>query len=158
MANEINSLGRGAFKTLFKTGAFCKPLNVMFQILRWDQNYQVQFLKLLRSPKDLVHKVLSTPHLKWKKLSNNSSWDFEHVLDTMDDYWVGQDENFCPESTPTRWRCYHFSKKWSKWKFDATLSIKKPFVTPKFCDRNFSQMHHFEDMNFLSPLDSLYLL
>ena len=99
-----------------------------------------------------------TPHLKWKKLSNNSSWDFEHVLDTMDDYWVGQDENFCPESTPTRWRCYHFSKKWSKSKFDTTLSIKKPFVTPKFCDRNFSQMHHFEDMNFLSPLDSLYLL
>ena len=99
-----------------------------------------------------------TPHLKWKKLLNNSSWDFEHVLDTMDDYWVGPDENFCPESTPTRWRCYHFSKKWSKSKFDATLSIKKPFVTPKFCGRNFSQMHHFEDMNFLSPLDFLYLL
>ena len=93
-----------------------------------------------------------------KKLLNNSSWDFEHVLDTMDDYWVGPDENFCPESTPTRWRCYHFSKKWSKSKFDATLSIKKPFVTPKFCGRNFSQMHHFEDMNFLSPLDFLYLL
>ena len=102
--------------------------------------------------------ALITPNLKWKKLSNNSSWDFEHVLDTMDDYWVGPDENFCPESTPTRWRCYHFSKKWSKSKFDATLSIKKPFVTPKFCGRNFSQMHHFEDMNFLSPLDSSYLL
>ena len=97
-----------------------------------------------------------TPHLKWKKLSNNSSWDFEHVLDTMDDYWVGPDENFCPESTPTRWRCYHFSKKWSKSKFDATLSIKKPFVTPKFCGRNFSQMHHFEGMNFLSPIEPLY--
>jgi hypothetical protein len=38
------------------------------------------------------------------------------------------------------------------------LSIKKTFVTPKFCGQNFSQMHHFEDMNFLSPLDSLYLL
>ena len=106
----------------------------------------------------IMKKPAFTPHLKWEKLSNNSSWDFEHVLDTMDDYWVGQDENFCPESTPTRWRCYHFSKKLSKSKFDATLSIKKPFVTPKFCDRNFSQMHHFEDMNFLSPLDSLYLL
>ena len=100
----------------------------------------------------------NTPHLKWKKLLNNSSWDFEHVLDTMDDYWVGPDENFCPESTPTRWRCNHFSKKWSKSKFDATLSIKKPFVTPKFCGWNFSQMHHFEDMSFLSPLDFLYLL
>ena len=93
-----------------------------------------------------------------KKLLNNSSWHFEHVLDTIDDYWVDQDENFCPESTPTRWRCNHFPKKWSKSKFDATLSIKKPFVTPKFCGRNFSQMHHFEDMNFLSPLDFLYLL
>ena len=30
-----------------------------------------------------------------KKLSNNSSWDFEHVLDTMDNYWVGLDKNFC---------------------------------------------------------------
>ena len=99
-----------------------------------------------------------TPHLKWKKLSNNSSWVFEYVLDTMDNYWVGQDENFCPESTPNRWRCYHFSKKWSKSRFDTTLSIKKTFVTPKFCGQNFSQMHHFEDMNFLSPLDSLYLL
>ena len=99
-----------------------------------------------------------TPHLKWKKQSNNSSWDFEYVLDTMYNYWVGQDENFCPKSTPTRWRCYHFSKKRSKSKFDSTLSIKKTFVTPKFCGQNFSQMHHFEDMNFLSPLDSLYLL
>ena len=29
-----------------------------------------------------------------KKLSNNSSWDFENVLDTMDDYWVGPDKTF----------------------------------------------------------------
>ena len=29
-----------------------------------------------------------------KKVSKNSSWDFEHVLETMDDYWLGQDENF----------------------------------------------------------------
>ena len=97
-----------------------------------------------------------TPHLKWKKLLNNSSWDFEHVLDTMNDYWVGPDEFFCPGSTPTRWRCNNFSKKWSKSKFHATLSIKKPFVTPKFCGWNFSQMHHFEDMNFLSPIEPLY--
>ena len=106
---------------------------------------------------DKIAKFIFTPNLKWKKLSNNSSWDFEHVLDTMDDYWVGPDENFCPESTPTRWRCYHFSKKWSKSKFDAILSIKNPFVTPNFCDQNFSQMHCFEDMIFLSPLEPLYL-
>ena len=61
------------------------------------------------------HKGGSTPHLKWKKLSNNSSWDFEDVLDTMDDYWVGPDENFCPESTPTRWRHHHFCSKLEFW-------------------------------------------
>ena len=27
-----------------------------------------------------------TPHLNGKKLSTNSSWDFEHVFETMDDY------------------------------------------------------------------------
>ena len=27
-----------------------------------------------------------TPHLNGKKLSMNSSWDFEHVFETMDDY------------------------------------------------------------------------
>ena len=78
----------------------------------------------------LYLEVHITPHFKWKKLSNNSSWDFEYVLDTVDDYWVGPDKNFCPESTPTRWRCYHFSKKWSKSKFDATLSIRKTFRYP----------------------------
>ena len=65
-----------------------------------------------------------TPHLKWKKLLNNSSWDFEHVLDTMDNYWVGPDKNFYHQSTPTRWSCNHFSKKWSKSKFDAKIFLK----------------------------------
>ena len=146
-----------------------------YQLLEITQhifwNYRFTLFKMRVSnpkPKIFIHQKFQilnnlpfstfydTPNLKWKKLSNNSSWDFEHVLDTMDDYWVGPDENFCPESTPTRWRCNHFSKKWSKSKFDATLSIKKPFVTPKFCGRNFSQMHHFEDMNFLSPIEPLY--
>ena len=95
--------------------------------------------------------ILDTPHLNRKKLSTNSSWDFEHVFETMDDYWVGPDENFCPESTRTRWRCNHFSKKWSKSKSDTTLSIKKPFVTPNFCGQNFSTMHHFCVWIFLSP-------
>ena len=137
--------------------AGCQKTMAKNEIFHVKIGQNLKFLdtwELYTSKESLEH----TPHLKWKKLLNNSSWDFEHVLDTMDDYWVGQDENFCPESTPTRWRCYHFSKKLSKSKFDATLSLKKPFVTPKFCDRNFSQMHHFEDMNFLSPLDSLYLL
>ena len=44
---------------------------------------------------------LPTPHLNRKKLSTNSSWDFKYVLETMGDYWVGPDENFCPESTRT---------------------------------------------------------
>ena len=39
----------------------------------------------------------TTPHLKGKKLSTNSPWDFEHVLETLDDYWGDPDENFCPE-------------------------------------------------------------
>ena len=113
------------------------------------------FLPLLWND-DKVH-IHNTPDLKWKKLSNNSSWDFEHVLDTVDDYWVGPDKNLCPESTPNRWCCNHFSKKWSKSKSDFTLSIKKPVVTPKFCDRNFSRMHHFEDMKSLSAIEPLYL-
>ena len=50
-----------------------------------------------------------------------------------------------------------FAQRVLQLKFDATFGIKKPFVTPKFCGQNFSQMHHFEDMNFLSPLDFLYL-
>ena len=31
-----------------------------------------------------------------KKLSTNSSWNFEHIVDTLDDYWVGPDEKFFP--------------------------------------------------------------
>ena len=99
----------------------------------------------------LTGETLCTPHLNGKKLSTNSSWDFEHVFQTVDNYWVGPDEIFFPESTPTRWRCDHFSKKWSKSKSDTTLSIKKPFVTPNFCGRNFSTMHHFWVWIFLSP-------
>ena len=35
-----------------------------------------------------------TPRLNGKKLSTNSPLDFEYVLEIMDDYWVGPDENF----------------------------------------------------------------
>ena len=40
-------------------------------------------------------------------------------------------------------------------KFCRHFEFKKTFVTPKFCGRNFSRMQHFENMNFLSPLDFL---
>ena len=33
---------------------------------------------------------------------------------------------------------FHFSKKWLEWKFNATLILKKPFISPKFCGWNFS--------------------
>ena len=94
----------------------------------------------------------TTPHLNEKKLSTNSSWDFEYVLEPMDDYWVGPDENVCPESTATRWRCNHFSKKWPKSKSDTTFTNKKTFVTPTFCKGNFSRMNRFGLMNFLSSM------
>ena len=106
---------------------------------------QIEFWVLLHKMELLLNKSRGlhesnlyshhTPHLNRKKLSTNSSWDFEHVFETMDDYWVGPDENFFPESTPTRWRCDHFSKKWSKSKSDTTLSLKKTFshLLPVFC-------------------------
>ena len=62
-----------------------------------------------------------TPHLNKKKLSTNSLWDFEYVLETMDDYWVGQYENSCPKSTAAMWCCNHFSIKRSKSKSDTSL-------------------------------------
>ena len=102
--------------------------------------------------------VVDTPHFNGKKLSTNSPWDYEYIFETMDDYWVGPDKSFCPESTRTRWRCNHFSKKWSKSKYDTTLSITKHFVTPNFCGRNFSAMHHFWVWIFLSPKINEYLV
>ena len=104
--------------------------------------------------------TLYKPLLIWtgKKLSTKSPWDFEYILETWYNYWVDLDENCCPESTRTRWRCNHFSKKWSKSKFDTTLSIKKPFVTPNFCGWNFSAMHHFWVWIFLSPRITEYLV
>ena len=102
--------------------------------------------------------AIITPHLNRKKPLTIFTWDFEHVLDTMDPYWVCPDENFCSESTRTRWRCNQFSKKWPKSNFDTTLTLKKPLVTPKFCGRNLSQMHHFGNMNLLSLSDPFPLL
>ena len=68
----------------------------------------------------------------------------------MNYYWLCPDENFSPQSTATRWRCDHFSKKWPKSKSDTTFTHKKTSVTPTFCKRNFSRMNRFGLMNFLS--------
>ena len=45
-----------------------------------------------------------------EKKSTNSSWDFEHDIDTINTNWVGLEEIFWLESTPTRWQCDNFSK------------------------------------------------
>ena len=82
---------------------------------------------LVLTRKSLI--AVGTPHLNWKKLSTNSPWDFEYVFETMDDYWVGPDENFCPESTKTRWRCNHFFKKWPKSKIKKIL-LNKNLLLP----------------------------
>ena len=94
-----------------------------------------------------------TAHLSEKNLSTNSSWGFEHVLDTMNYYWLCPDENFSPQSLVSRWRCDHFFKKWTKSKSDTTFTHKKTSVTPTFCKRNFSPMNRFGLMNFLSSTD-----
>ena len=93
-----------------------------------------------------------TAHLNEKNLSTNSSWGFEHVLDTMNYYWLCPDENFSLQSTATRWRCNHISKKWPKSKLWHHFTNKKTFVTPTFCKRNFSRMNRFGLMNFLSSM------
>ena len=95
-----------------------------------------------------------TAHLNEKNLSTNSSWGFEHVLDTMNYYWLCPDDWFVHSTLPTRWRCNQFSKKWPKSKSDTTFTNKKTSVTPTFCKRNFSGMHRFGFMNFLSSLAS----
>ena len=95
----------------------------------------------------------NTAHLNEKNLSTNSSWGFEHVLDTLNYYWLCPDENFSPQSLDSMWRCDHFSKKWTKSKSDTTFTHKKTSVTPTFCKRNISRMNRFGLMNFLSSTD-----
>ena len=97
--------------------------------------------------------MLFTAHLNEKNLSTNSSWGFEHVLDTMNYYWNCPDDWFVHSTLPTRWRCNHFSKKWTKSKSDTTFTHKKTSVTPTFCKRNLSRMNRFGLMNFLSSTD-----
>ena len=105
--------------------------------------------------------MLQVSYWDWKRIPKHSSFEREKPVNEFPqglwtwfwDYgWLlsWPRWKFFPESIRTRWRCDHFSKKWSKSKSDATLSIKKPFVTPNFCGRNFSTMHHFWVWIFLS--------
>ena len=101
------------------------------QFVKWIPSKKCIFICQAKPTAYLVVNILCLPlsstlttHLNEKKLSTNSSWDFEYVLEPMDDYWVGPDENFCSESTATRWRCNHFSKKWPKSKIKKILLNK----------------------------------
>ena len=96
---------------------------------------------------------LDTLHLNRKYLSNNSSWDFDTVLDTINPNWFYPDEYFCPQSSGSRWCCNSLKqlfKKELQMKIGHHFQAKKTSATPKFCKRNFSRMHHVGDMSFLS--------
>ena len=81
---------------------------------KWRANQHLYFLKSF---------IYQVPLLIWtkKNLWTNSTWGFEHVLDTMNYYWLCPDKNFPPQSTATRWRCNHFFKKWPKSKSKLLL-------------------------------------
>ena len=38
-------------------------------------------------------------------LGNNSTWDFEGIVDTMNPYWFLPDKKFCSQSSGTRFFC-----------------------------------------------------
>ena len=48
-------------------------------------------------PKVLIARL--TLHFKNKKLSTNSSRDFNSVLDTINQYWIDPGKYFCPKSS-----------------------------------------------------------
>ena len=110
------------------------------------------------------HKMKAVPSTLFiwteKNLSNNSPWDFDTVLDTIDPNWFYPDENFCPQSTGSRWRCdslkQMFKKELHKWKLDTTFKQKKTSATPKFFKQNFSRMDDVGDMNFLSLIAPIF--
>ena len=85
------------------------------------------------------HSLLTRRSQKlWKRLTAPT----EHVFDTCRHYWVDNQPKFF-------WSCLDLSgtaiifpkcvrnQKWKK------FYTKKPFSTPNFWCRNFSQMHHF---------------
>ena len=74
----------------------------------------------------------------------------KHIFDTFEYFWVDhKSKNFC-NCLATRWRCNQFFQKSPKSKSDNTFTLKKPFVTPTFCKRNLSQMHHFRTVNYFT--------
>ena len=74
-----------------------RPLLGTLSLAQWGLNPL-----LLINWSSILPWIRNTSHLNGKKLSTNSSWDFEYVLETMNDYWVGPDENSYSESTGTR--------------------------------------------------------
>ena len=92
-----------------------------------------------------------TPLLIWMKKSVN-----EFLLG----FWTGF-RYYEPLLIMPRWKFFSsmfseqvalqsFFQKVAKIKIGHHFYCKKPFVTPTFCKRNFSRMHGFGDMNFLS--------
>ena len=105
------------------------------------------------------HYKINKSLLIWTKqnLLTNSSTDFEPNFETRNIYWYVLHQKFFIQCRVTRWRCNHFSKKWPKSNFDNTFTIKKPWVTPNFCNWKNSSMRYTKVINFLSPEKLLYL-
>ena len=88
------------------------PISLIFQA---DRHVILQpfFRKILqiilfhanKSACQLIWTIAADPtlHSNRKNLSNNSPWDFDTVLDTIDHNWFYPDKNFCPQSTRSRW-------------------------------------------------------
>ena len=74
----------------------------------------------------------------------------KHIFDTFEYFWVDHKSKFFCNCLATRWRCDQFFQKSPKSKSDNTFTLKKPFVTPKFCKQNLSQINCFEIMNYLN--------
>ena len=74
----------------------------------------------------------------------------KHIFDTFEYFWVDHKSKFFCKCLATRWRCDRFFQKSPKSKSDNTLTLKKLFVTPTFCKRNLSQLHHFRTVNYFT--------
>ena len=93
-----------------------------------------------------IYSTKPTVHFRKNEVSDNSSWEFECVLDTSDTYSCPG--GFCTHSTlPTRWHCNQFLQKSPKSESDNTFTLKEPFITPNFCKQNLSRIHCFEIVN-----------
>ena len=71
----------------------------------------------------------------------------------MNPYWLCPDEQFCPRTSGSRWRCdslQQLFQKMLKMKNGHHFQAKKTSATPDFCKQNWSRTHRFGVMNFLS--------